>query len=156
MFLVPGSRHYTMPYNKTQRRGTKINFNQNILCPLLVDTFLHFTVPMMFNIGMFQWINIRKTKLPNKLKNNKNQCHNISVIYSTPKNETLVFISQIIRLKQKINFHCKAVVSRDFQTPVYRFWWPNYEPKRHQIFNIFNSNAPTPSLKFAIHIKMLN
>ena len=55
-------------------------------------------------------------------KQNKNQCHNISIIYSTPKNETLVFISQIIRLKQKINFHCKAVVSRDFQTPVYRFW----------------------------------
>ena len=40
----------TLLYSSEQR-VTKINSNQNILSALLVDNFLHFTVPMMFNIG---------------------------------------------------------------------------------------------------------
>ena len=105
----------TLLLYSSERRGTKINLSQIILSSLSVDAFLHFAIPMMFNIGMFQWINIRKTKLPNKLNKRTKTNAIVSQLY-TPKTETL------IKLQQKINFHCKAVVSRDFQTPIYPFW----------------------------------
>ena len=61
----------------------------------------------------------------NKLKSKLNNITKTNAIISQlhiPKNETLIFIFQIIKIKQNINFYYKVVVSRDFQTPVYRIW----------------------------------
>ena len=103
LFSITGN---TLLLYSSERWGTKINFSQNILSSLLGNAFLHSTVPMMFNIGMFQWINILKKKLSNK-SNNKTKTG-----YRTAKVHAFVFWSNFWSNTRKFQYVAISLINK--------------------------------------------
>ena len=111
--LFPVSRTgNTLLLYSSERRRTKINFSQNILSPLLF--FISLSQCVQYRDVSIN-VNIRRTKLP-KILNNRTKTTAITSQLFIPKNETLVFTFQVIKLKQKIIFIAKQWYKETFKS----------------------------------------